>query len=575
MKYFKSSGNHSNDIDRIVGELINIVYGTTFYENGEMLNEPKPKHNTYVIDNVEYEVHPNISLIFLNTDHSSFREVLCGRIGLFEQAVMNKFGMRDIPTGLPGSTQYLLIEDVRTTKNDGRIGYINSDNLIQWNSNLPGGFLHLVYIISKIGAPLNLPIPKISAHKFGTEVNLMSLSTIIYDDSNIFNLPDGDRSPDFPSIEKYNNYQNGKILREIIHWNYYTGLLYDVMHICKFDNLLDTKQVIPNAIKDRTLLWAKWEWLKIYKLTNQVVPWNEQIVKGLLDEEDEDSSLTDESLIEVNKQTKNSERYKCFITGIPIYEDCYAFDVYERTVREFVPTDKVSEYDDAIIISEEMLKKEQDTEKKLKQKAVAAKKAEIAARKAERKRRNRRFQHGFDDSDDEKDDQGDTTVLASQAESKQAESKRTKSTKKKDEKTTTKKESVVKRGTKKQAELVLIERTIKYKTPRCVLISPWFMHFSKELDPVSVFEKATNTKVHLYRTFCPTTLHTLISEFDIDPTYKSVLHDINADIILKGNGILETSTCSFVKEFSTSDVLNTSLNGKIIARLAPKTKLKV
>lgn len=572
MKYFKSSGNHTKDTDRIIGELINIVYGVTFYENGEMMKEPKPKHNTYIIDNVEYEVHPNITLIYLHTDNSNFRDALSARIKLFDEAIQNKYGKREVPIGFPGSTQYLLMENANVSINTIPIGYVITDGVINWTNTLPYGFSHLVYLISKIGALYNLPIPGISANQFSTEVNLMSLSSIIYDDSNIYNITDGIRSPDYPCIDKYNNYQNENILQEYIYWNYFTGLMFHIMHLSGFDNLIGDKQTtIPKTI-NRTLLWAKWEWLKLFNSPNLEIPWAEQIVRGLLDDDD---SLIDESLTEVNKKSKGSERYKCFITGIPIYEDCYVFDIYERIVREHVPSDKVDDYEDAIIITEEMLVKEQESVKSTKQKETAAKKAAIAAKKKEKTKRQLRRQKGY--SDDSDDENGNTTVLASQVEEnheekteKKAESSVKKTDKKTDKKPTAKKDSVIKKGTKKQVELVLIERKIKYKTPKCVLISPWFIHHSKEYDPIVVFEKATNTKVHLYRTFCPVTLHTVISEFPISALHKYVLHDINAGITINSKWCYQSANVNFIKDFKTSDVLNASKGQKIIARFSPK-----
>ncbi|WP_250508386.1 hypothetical protein, partial [Caballeronia sp. GAFFF3] len=87
----------------------------------------------------------------------------------------------------------LVLEDERRVRNDiqGRVGIVNSDSIINWSNALPTGYPFLVYLISKVAITQNLPIPNISSDKHLPELNLMSLSSIIYDASDILVIPDG------------------------------------------------------------------------------------------------------------------------------------------------------------------------------------------------------------------------------------------------------------------------------------------------------------------------------------------------------------------------------------------------
>ena len=114
MKYFRHLNELSKykNLERIAGEMINISLGSTYFDNGILLENPKPGHNLYKIDSVEYEIHPNCGFVYLLTStvsdeftllESKFRELM--------MVLNNKFGIKKANVGAPGTTQYMLLEN--------------------------------------------------------------------------------------------------------------------------------------------------------------------------------------------------------------------------------------------------------------------------------------------------------------------------------------------------------------------------------------------------------------------------------------------------------------------------------
>jgi hypothetical protein len=621
MKYFDNTvsmpnGDNVEDmvITKIASEVINISFSKKYLnEDGTFVTNPERSgYNIWEINGVEYDTHPITGYIILI--------VQPGKLKLLEDKIMTKVKifqslicMRDIMAspnvGKPGTTQYICLENMQRTAL-GNIDFVlnfqqKSGSMFNWCITSPEVFN--TYPI--IG----------NGEKYPADVLIHSISSIIYDPDKKYGLPDGYKLVDFPSVKDTTLYKENRLITEHIDVSLCHGITLEIAKLCgaipRYKSHPDkTKISIIHSVVNRKIHWLKWEEVKPIILNENFTP-IEYIKKGALDNEDYETENTDN---------------KCFITGIPIYEDCYVFDVYEQEYIYSVTEEELKDYPDATIIEKVEDKERYDTsdddmsdeEERKKSKAKKSKVKEHAdkymnntlsewkkspakkrtidnfmdrikglftiidvehilsdkcrkyltdmylneARKIlESKKRTKKVKSNIadgspgvtrNDVDDSKNERSThtSTMVTKKITTVKMPPKR-KSDKKSDA-------SGVKSVTSesltesKKKEPVLVKRVVKYDKPKHLLISPYYVHCSGLVDPIKSFEESSGTKVILWRTFCPTTLHSVIEELNIRDVHKQFLLEFNKKAKYNKNNDLTTENVTLYNSCSGTTLFN-------------------
>jgi hypothetical protein len=585
MRYFKGSSNKTIDAEKVAGEMLNICLGTTYFEDGKLVDSPKIGHNTYNIDSVEYEIHPNYGVLMLAITDVSFKALLEAKYRELYNALIAKFGPKSVCTGMHGSTQYLLLENKTYTLAISDATFVH--NMSFRRNALPTGAKFVWNIVDKGNISYVLPIPGYSALQYDTYERMSSLSAIIYDDINLLTLIDGFRSANYPHITKYSLHKSGLILEKPVSYSFVSGLTLEIaklemekLETTKLNgfSIGGTKSTKAFAFIDlkRSLSFAKWEELKpfIYSQVESVLDWSEQINKGLLDEE----KTTDES-DEIEIKKNKNEQYSCFVTNLPLYEDCYVFDIYSRIVEEYINRNDLDKYTGAQIIAEDVKVENNKSTKKNNKKTLVKEDSENdgsdedtkVSLKARTKSNTKRTAKK-------------SVVLEKKTSTKKTSTKKTSTKKTTTKKTTTKNTHAKKKQVDKDEQLqdddelqedikpdvIKIRREIKFDKPRCVLLSALYVHFmDSSLDQ---FEKKTNTKGVLYRTFCPNLFKDVVDNLNVTNTHKKVLKsmyvnfkvnfstDYRSQNVMLSSNYTKTSTITDVENPDTTVIKATLLN---------------
>jgi hypothetical protein len=229
---------------------------------------------------------------------------------------------------------------------------------------------------------------------------------------------------------------------------------------------------------------------------------------------DEPKSLnTPVQAMKPSRQVTSS--YTCFLSGIPIYEDCYVFDVYKRHVYSLCTTDEAKELmkNDPTAILAPLTTPAKTTTRgrgmRIKGTAQRSKDVKVVTKQKKKKPTNRLRHNNESNSDDEKTaDAEPTSNLVLVTESK------TKAT--------------------KDTMITRVRRTITFSEPIQLLISPYAMHhmFKLPLTAISHFREVTGCEFIIYRTFCPRTCKNVIDSLDLSDMhnaniYRMLLHAFN------------------------------------------------
>jgi hypothetical protein len=293
-------------MDHVLGEIINIMLNTTYYDKGVLLNDKKPKHNTYFINGVKHEISPNIILIAFTSsiDIDIMYSTIARSYNEFIAAVCRKWGSTPILSAGAGTTEYMAFNSVSDSVNV-TCELIDNLNRISKRKD-ESEFMIYVY---------NGGIP-ISGLSFGDPNNIYSLSSIVVSLFNEFTLPDGFMGPDYPRCKDYTLAH--KIVDKPINFSIHYGLHVEI--IKHFDNVILYDKVFMTVFgtnKWNTPYLVDWNWLQntIYTADFDELTPTKLIKGGLLD-----------------RPPVDIKEYRCFLTGCPIFDDCYVFDIYQRNV---------------------------------------------------------------------------------------------------------------------------------------------------------------------------------------------------------------------------------------------------
>jgi hypothetical protein len=470
-------------LKQVAAEMINITYGETYFDiNGDLMEEKKPGHNNFTVDGIEYMLYPNYGYIHMDKDpnlsefiekniESKFVELL--------QKATKKFGHMYINVGLAGTSQYMCVTH---------------------GSNNFGGYVSL----PKYGVA-NQKIPRDSSFKWecetrpipvsgltASERNIYALSSIVIDQKDKIGLPNGYKSPDYPYYYDYNLYKTNNYYNDVVLFDATFGGI--AQEIANMYNVAKPKTSEKNSRRYltecvRPISFVKWEWLTPYYNNGGVLNYTECIKRGILDSNPSEN---------VNNN--------CFITGMPLYDDIYVFDIIERVVIETIPKKDLHKYPNAIIVDEQSV------------------------------------DQPVDPLVDQPVDQP-VEQLSKRGVKKQVVKRVVKPVAKKPVAKPVAKKPVLRRSkaVTEQPEEITIQYTKKYSDPKCILISPYYMHMFNLQNAVETFEQTTKTKVLVYRTKIPITHDMIIDRSDASPILKTILKALHRDANIRSSELIEAS----------------------------------
>jgi len=307
MRYLCGNDKSFNyNVTRISKEMINIETNKTYFDkDGAFVPKPKINHNIYNIKDVEYNMYLNRGVVIVLSDGPMHTSIIKTIRSLKELYIPNI----KVKRGVKNTTQYISV----TTKSPMQTEYLYNSQIKPHFNNTNFTW----YIFNKMcihNSPLYVPF---LSKPLDQPMQILSLSTIIFDNLNTFNIPDYHLSPDMPLLESYSKHFTQNIYPEKIILHEYYGIHLEI-----------AKHFICNKYKHnqvrkiyKPIYWIKWENLNLYTIlaTDGSVPYYEQIKHQAF------------------RPIKPDDELKCTMTGIPIYEDCYIFDIYQQCVSADVP----------------------------------------------------------------------------------------------------------------------------------------------------------------------------------------------------------------------------------------------
>ena len=310
MKYIKANSQYDHT-RVIVGEMINIMHGLSYYINGALQSKPK-KTNVYIIKSVEYTVYPNMGVVYLTGPLNITLDMIKNVITtmLIESKTANS-----ITVNILGSTQYISMScDIQPAYSvelciDTYIPSIMNKEYV--NSS----FKWFIYSsLTEISSPLYIPnltdISTAYKEEFKQSLVPLSLSSIIYDSSNIYNMIHNTVHIDYPSLDSYANKHS--ICSTTITISLRSGV---DLEIAKNFTTLDKKIIYYLISVDLAIYWLEWN--------NDI---KHADIKHVLNN---DCNYLPCYL---------SNDYRCILTNTKIYDDCYIFDIYQQEITESIPS---------------------------------------------------------------------------------------------------------------------------------------------------------------------------------------------------------------------------------------------
>jgi hypothetical protein len=511
MKYRKGDGlTYNQKIMMIAKEMINIETGITYFDDdGNRTAKPKPGHNTYVLDDVSYEVHPNIGVVY------AFDKVDNLTIACINNACDTLFEDETIvgrSSGSAGTTQYLYVSD--DSKEPRNTKYL-STAISTYPRSHNNSFVWFIYTnLSSINNGSSLYVPFFNSATVPQETQLLSLSTIILDCDHFLILEDKYISPDLPSIHMYQRFVSGYIYDRLIRVGQQTGIREEIA-----SNFLKLTKGHASAKILHNIFWIDWDDVDANHLIECGLNWDEQVKRQALKKYDKEELDT--------RSIANKKNYRCILTGVPIYEDCYVLDIYEQEVIQSV---NVKDLEDVITNGGILYNTSKVVEINTKKSSKFKTDVETSGHKKIVKNKKINCVDGTD-----------INKLKGRTVSK-------------------------KKRSAKIDQFVDVIVTVRYDNPMHVLMSPYGMHCYMKITGSEHFENMTKSNVIIYRSFCPRLAVDVINSIDASDIYKKILNAANIKITYEKGyrshqpmytfNSPDNSTINVYKHINMSDILD-------------------
>ena len=507
MRFFKTIDVNKLS-KQIAAEMVNITYGETYFDkDGNLLEKKLPNHNVYNIDTVEYSIVPNYGNVHILGDSVLFNSLVNNIETKFHEMcriASTKFGMLTIPVASNGTTQYMCVTQPNIVNcTSGNMKFtINARP-----DTIPSGFHFLWNITSD-----NIPVSFYTKNALNA---LYSLSSIVVETGGQIDLPDGFKGPDYPSYKDYKISASGRLRVEPMDFHPNYGVHRELTKY--FPDIAKSKKKLIFAKCSRPIKLVNWDWIKPYSISSESsFDWVEQIRMGLLDTEPSEEVM-----------------HTCVATNVPIYDDCYVFDITERMIEEIIEEKDLPKYPNAVIVEDEPSTNAEDEKNlkpksKTKSKKKSSKESDSEDEKSNSDRENSEDDENNEEDEDDNEDDDDEDEIPRPKRKAKAKAKSKAKAKAAPVKVSAKAPvkvapKIIKRGAKEPTKMIKIKYAKEYDTPKCVLISPYYMHLFGHLDAVTEFEKVTKTKVLVYRTKSPRNILEVIESSSADALTKKLL----------------------------------------------------
>ena len=342
----KKTTNFTNDIGQICKTMINIEQNKNIYnlQGGEnpakLANKP---FNTYTYKQVDYNISASMGvLIIYEPDPITFVNLYNLMVCKF--AELNKDTSDSIPyiDGDYKSTQHTLVTlknvtfDTSVSLDTFSKSYrkiIASEPDIKKCCESGSKFVWYIHISNN---PY-LYISELSNHIPSNYYLMRSVSTIIYDGCDLFNINTGSKQINYPALSQYNLFNSNKILESTILISDTYGLDCDIIsyYTGDYNNTKINITFSKNYNIEQTFNLVDYKTLEICRV-NKGKSWNSQLNDIF------DYKLQEELELNIKENGKPSfPNNICFITHMPLYQNVYVLKIAlrEATVNPVNYTD--------------------------------------------------------------------------------------------------------------------------------------------------------------------------------------------------------------------------------------------
>lgn len=296
----------------IACHIINISCNRICFSNGKYVNSKK-EYNVYLVDNVEFSVNSKLCCLLMN-GNTSFGQFILNNIQNKVLALIAKHQICvDIFEKI--SDQYInkyktvaLQEILQINNHSARWG--QQQMFIKWYLYTKKDFYKACFHNYNIAGSCN-----------SNDSNCLSLTSIVIDDRNIFKLPNGYKSYDWPSYKNLHSYNKSlpkriKISRSL---HIFPEIMsnFQISEDCK--KYFSFSNAMNNYTTQKMVPWIKFDDLNLYEVKNKQLDNIKQIANNYI--------------IPMNKK-----KYYCAVSNLPIFEDCYVLDIYERVIYDKIIT---------------------------------------------------------------------------------------------------------------------------------------------------------------------------------------------------------------------------------------------
>jgi hypothetical protein len=333
---------NNSEIDKICKTMINIEQNRNIFNVDGIENDIKNTNipfNSYTYKNIEYNITTSVGVvvIYVNNSHDdvTFTNLSHIMIEKFNQLNINSINTSDklpISTYTHKSTYHTLV-----TSNNNIIASLIPTSTSTLNSSLSyrklinnvrdfkkaceSGTRFVWYI--RINHRQNKSYLSIveSSEKMPDKIYLMrSISTIIHDGNDIFNIKNNTKQINYPSLDQYNIHKDNKIIESPVHINQIYGLDYEIIsHFSTNVEYVSKFNMLYKILESHKLV--NYKDFKLRRLNRDKL-WYVQISETFNYDTQEFNELKSD---ETGKPIFPND--VCYITGMPIYKHCYILKV--------------------------------------------------------------------------------------------------------------------------------------------------------------------------------------------------------------------------------------------------------
>lgn len=330
MVYFiKSDVGFDQNVGKIAKLMINIEQNKNIFNlEGELKNDPTP-FNLYTYNGIEYDIKASIGVITIySNDNIQTQLHINNLIREFQSDDRYNINSSNVPDAVK-------LSDFKTTNHTILLKYSapihgttsvvmgpsyrkiisNSNDIKKCKEN---GSKFIWLINGSSGNYHNINIQELSSTIPQKEFLMQSISTIIYDQVNLFNVPSNTKQLDYPYIHQYSIFDQKRLIDSTVIISDAFGLAYEIINCYDIGIKIKKKHFLHH---NPTLKFVDYNNIKLKRVDVSKV-WHTHINEKFDFESQE--KLEDQS-DEIGKPPFPIDI--CFITRVPLYKHAYVIKV--------------------------------------------------------------------------------------------------------------------------------------------------------------------------------------------------------------------------------------------------------